>query len=467
MLLQSPLIALVPLGGIFAYAVFSYGAVAPDTWSKCIVALAATGLLYALTTRTEWAPPMNTALRWCATLFPVYVGLQLVPIPLCCVVIFSPAKARLTEALAPLIPTISVEPLAVRPSATLFQLGSVAAYLIVFLLSRQLIVRLADRPWMAVLPIIVVGVAQALFGIVECRQAGAQCDFIRGSYIDRNHFAGMLEMAFPFALMYSVSMLCRADAVWLSRLVPSARIGLSLLGAGSILIAIFGSLSRMGSVIAALILFSTVAAVVSSRIPASRRHIAIAGVACAVIVGLYFLTPFQLIGRFTEFATPETAALDRRIIWDQTLRVIKDYPLFGCGLGGYSFTYLKYKTDLPLWSTNFAHNDYLQGLAELGIIGFSILAALITLIAATAIRECSIHNEEEGRFLSFACVAAFGAILLHSLVDFNLYIPANALEFAWIAGVSTGLPYVQRKVLPWEQFKAREYIAISSPYRGL
>ena len=87
--------------------------------------------------------------------------------------------------------------------------------------------------------------------------------------------------------------------------------------------------------------------------------------------------PASFWERFRELRTPQTAAMDRRIIWKQTLLVIKDYYAFGCGLGGYASVYLKYKSGMPLWSTTFVHNDYLQGLAELGIVGILLLVGLV------------------------------------------------------------------------------------------
>lgn len=464
MLGHSPLVTLIALGGIWSFAVFSYGAVVPATWAACILALALTTILYVLVARKEWVPPMPAGLRWCLFLFPLYLVFQLLPLPLSVLALVSPAKAKVIEAVVPFIDQIRFEPLAVRPSATLFQLASAIAYLMVFLLARHLMVHLAGT-WAIVAPIITVAIAQALFGIVECRLDGSSCDFVRGSYIDRNHFAGMLEMAFPFALMYGVNRLCRANPVWYSKLLPSAWIGLSLLGAGSILIAIFGSLSRMGSTVAALQLIAILAAVISFRWSSTRRAVGFGIAAVLLVAGVYLLTPDQLMTRFTEFLTPTTAALDRRSIWNQTLRMIKDYPIVGCGFGGYSFTYLKYKTELPLWSTDFAHNDYLQGLAELGIAGFAILAVLITTVAITAIRECSRSTEDDSRWLSFACVAALAGILLHSMVDFNLYIPANAMEFAWIGGVCSGLPYLRGHTPSRAATNSREIIAIGSPYR--
>jgi O-antigen ligase len=87
---------------------------------------------------------------------------------------------------------------------------------------------------------------------------------------------------------------------------------------------------------------------------------------------------------------------------------------------------------------DFAHNDYLQVLAEFGLIGFLLLAALLIRTLVRVFRATL--GDGPQRYLAIACGGSLTAILLHSFVDFNLYIPANAMVLAWIAGVAEALP---------------------------
>jgi O-antigen ligase len=89
-----------------------------------------------------------------------------------------------------------------------------------------------------------------------------------------------------------------------------------------------------------------------------------------------------------------------------------------------------------LLTVDFAHNDYLQLLAELGLAGFAIGAALAFSIVSMGLRGAMKSSDPEGRYFAVACVGALSAIAVHSLVDFNLYIPANAMLLAWIAGMA-------------------------------
>src|ERR1035437_7250989 len=85
---------------------------------------------------------------------------------------------------------------------------------------------------------------------------------------------------------------------------------------------------------------------------------------------------------------------------------------------------------------DFAHNDYLQHLAELGAPAF--LAGLLFMLGIfrRAVRSAMNESSDDRRYVSLACAGSFAAIGMHSLVDFNLYIPANAMLLAWIAGIA-------------------------------
>ena len=106
----------------------------------------------------------------------------------------------------------------------------------------------------------------------------------------------------------------------------------------------------------------------------------------------------------------------------------------GCGLGAYESCFLPYKSSWPEQTTGYAHNDYLQVMAEFGLPAFGCLLALAALAYGTALRRTGAKNP--ARWLAIACVGGLSAILLHSFVDFNLYIPANGLLAVWAAAMA-------------------------------
>jgi O-antigen ligase len=181
-------------------------------------------------------------------------------------------------------------------------------------------------------------------------------------------------------------------------------------------------------------------------LPIRKKWVAVGLVGVLVLLSFVFLPPDQLIGRFAELGSSEgITANDRVLMWKETLHLIAAYPLFGCGLGGYESAFNKFNVTSPNSTVDYAHNDYLQSLAELGGVGFSILALLVIAILAKAGRALSRHPRSDGRCLALACTSAMVAILIHSLVDFNLHIEANALLLAWISGMAVG---VQETVEP-------------------
>ena len=110
-----------------------------------------------------------------------------------------------------------------------------------------------------------------------------------------------------------------------------------------------------------------------------------------------------------------------------------------CGLGAYERGLYQFKTAAPTNTVDYAHNDYLQMAAELGIPGVLLLAALAVWVFGRTLRVVIFMRGSPNWALACGLLGAFLAIAVHSLADFNLYVPANALAFAWLAGLSTGL----------------------------
>src|SRR6185295_7663042 len=103
----------------------------------------------------------------------------------------------------------------------------------------------------------------------------------------------------------------------------------------------------------------------------ARKRWGIAGLLIlTVVLGLALLSPVQMILRFSE-----TSGGGRVQVSKDTLHLIEDYPVFGCGLGGYESAFEKFKTSAFDLAQDYAHNDSLQYLAELGAAGFAIAGA--------------------------------------------------------------------------------------------
>jgi len=207
---------------------------------------------------------------------------------------------------------------------------------------------------------------------------------------------------------------------------------IGLAAAAITLLAIAASLSRMGFAAALAGLFVAGAAVLLNR--GGRSWIPLAGAAAVVLLLAALLPSTAFIQRFDSPAGPGEVAANARVgIWRDTLHLIGAFPLAGCGFGAFQSAYMHYQTTVPTMTVNFAHNDYLQLMAELGVPGFLALAAAAVLILRELFRRLAPAVDP---YFAAACLGALAAIALHSLADFNLYKPANAVVVAWIAGLA-------------------------------
>ena len=348
------------------------------------------------------------------------------PLPLGILRLVSPARAELTEAIAHAAPAVNFAPLSVAPFATFEQLFRYIAYIAVFLTIRELSWRFDRHTWLIVLPLVIMAAAEAAAGIAQTHQTG----FARGTYVNRNHFAGFLELALPFAVAYSVMTLRRRRGPLPLRQALIACLAIAT--AALLFMGVVDSLSRMGF----LASLAGLMAVALFSIPGRKRPM-LALITVAVIAAAIWLPSDALIRRLTNLRVPgEISTTTRLNIWADTYRLIKAYPAFGCGAGAYESAMHRYQTAAPLNTVDYAHNDYLQLLAELGIPGVVILGAGLFALVKKNIRDARRLSDSEDRYLSIAALGAIVAILVHSAADFNLYIPANALAVAWIGGIA-------------------------------
>lgn len=451
--------AILSLGAValvFGYAVFKGGGVWPADWLPCLAVLGLTGAIYWIgSAKRELAPSPSLALRWLLYSFLAACILQLIPLPVGVVRLLSPARAELHDALAPVLGPEPFTTLTIVPAETFRHVLTVAGYVVVFFLAREMCWRWRARPWAPVAPFVVVAMLEAVLGLVQYYAGGGE--LARGTYVNRNHYAGLLEMALPFAIMHPVAVFRRNAKRHESPAGPAILACGGLALATVILLGIVHSLSRMGfmAALGALFVMGTGALGAGSR--SWTRRLAAGAVAVLVILGFIFLPTDPLIARFADLAATEDLSGDTRVqIWQDTLQLIAAFPVFGCGLGGYESGLMRYKTAAPLNTVDLAHNDFLQLLAELGAVGFSFLVLLALRMFWNSLRGSAAPVGADERYLGIACAGALTAITLHSLADFNLYIPANAMLLVWVAGISEGLEFAdpsrrrrpRRKPLP-------------------
>jgi len=456
---RAPL-ALVLLSLALGYAIFEDGGTLLTPWNICL-------LLIGLSTFIYWWPrKLPAAVTADAGPAPVvlllflsYIAFQCLPLPVALLGILSPERARILDSLARVGAPVRFAPLAITPATTFIYLFRFIGYSAAFLAIRDVTRRWsARRRWLAVIPLAGFAVLEAALGLWQ-NSAGEE---VNGTYVNRNHFAGLLEMALPLAVAYGIAILNRKY----SRTAPAMRIAQAfaiLACAGAIFAGLLSSLSKMGFVAGLGGLFAIAALATAGRLRGWKLGFAIAGIAALVLFLFLFLPSDELVARFGGVAAQGDAAAEGRWpIWRDSLHLVAAYPVFGSGLGTYAVAFLKYQTSIVDRLFDYAHNDYLQLTAELGAAGFLLLAALVLPVGVNAFRAATRSRDPDTRWLALGCAGAFTAIGLHSLLDFNTYIPANALMLAWIGGISAGVPagptpasaqparvFAQRRIALW------------------
>lgn len=266
-----------------------------------------------------------------------------------------------------------------------------------------------------------------------------------GTYANRNHLAGLLEMALPIALGLLAAKIGRGGGTpryagrgWMRRMGQSLmnlpRPNQAMLFVALFILLLLGLIftrSRSGVAMGMIGIF--LSALFFGRHIGGARSASMAalfgaiGLALAAIIGLA-----PVLGRFSV----EDALADARWpIYASSLAASWGFFPFGSGLGTFPDVYWRFQPDSIADFVNHAHNDYIEFVFEGGL---PALVVLVMFLSMYAMRWRALLRHEQWGTLNFMQVGAgIGLLLmaLHSLTDFNLHIPANAVYFALLAAV--------------------------------
>jgi O-antigen ligase len=213
----------------------------------------------------------------------------------------------------------------------------------------------------------------------------------------------------------------------------------------AILVGLLFSRSR-GGILAALISLVSITLLGQLRV---RRKTWLIGLfvflAVAAGYGLWIglgpvLTRFEQLGLGTkEFDIATRLSFSR-----DALPMVRDYPWTGTGLGTFAVAFRHYQTGWVTYFVDHVHNDYLEFAVETGLIGAALLFLPILYLL---IRMVIAFLKDARRYrpsVLLGCVGSVLAILIHSTMDFNLQIPANALVLAVVLGIGYKAACVER-----------------------
>ena len=389
-------------------------------------------------------------LFYLAAAFGLLGAFQLVKFPAVLLRLVSPGTLNLVRASMPWASSSEGSTISLLPSGTQLSLFQFLACLSLFILVVTLCRRYGSRIKLAWV-LCAIGLLLSLAGLYQ-RWSGTQeiygfWDSVHGGahfgpFVNRNHFAGYLVMVIPVS----------ASLVFIRKLSPTSSKSrgrnhkgtdfswlqiLALCSLVMMLAALFSSQSRGG------IIGAGVAACVMSALAWKKAQTRSAGVMCAAIfvvgflVGIWFAGP-ELTHRWQDLYRDLSSPMDtgRVRAAKRTLLLFKQFPIFGTGLGTFESVFPSVQTpELGEGIWRYAHNDWLQLLAEAGLVGVVLAGAFGLTLARFMYRRIGSKRMGSGWWLTVGAAGSLCGLVAHGLVDFNFHIPSNSLLASAIVGL--------------------------------
>ena len=384
-----------------------------------------------------------------------WVALQLVPLPFSLVEMLSPHSATIHAGVDP-TRTPDFVPLSIDVHATLVFWLKSAAYACSFALALALI---QDRGRLralatAIVASAVIQSAYASFMLLSGAENGLfglqmNTGVAHGAFVNRNHLAGYTEMGLALGVGLLIADLnTRARSGLRQRLRGLLALLLSPKTPLRILIAVMVvtlvlTRSRMGNI--AFLASLVVAGLIALASARGLRKSLLLLLSSLVLLDTLILGAWFGIDQVGErIANTAFGQEYRDEVYVYALRYWGDYWWTGSGGGSFYGGFPHYRELDVRAFYDYAHNDYLQFAAETGMVGIALLGAIVGLSLGAAV--LAQYRRRDPLMKGIACGSLMGivALLIHSMVDFNLQIPANAMTFVLLLALASHSLHLQR-----------------------
>jgi len=389
---------------LVAFAVLAHGAVEP--WSEAVLEMGAAVLLLVW----AWDAFTNSELKlaWNPLLWPLlgfwlFAALQLV---------------------------FGITPVPFLTRLELLKFSALLALFFLCLQSYRTRAQWRNFVWF----LLSLGFAVSLFAILQHFTFNGKLYWVRelkyggipfGPYVNRNHFAGLMELLIPPGLAIQILGAERRDQLPLVTLFTMLPIG-----------ALFLSASRGGIIgFAAEVGFLVILVVARRR----EKKVLFAGALVLTIAAVLvsWLGIGRALERFATYQKLETSEGRRLEMVHDSFRIFQDHRILGTGLGTLQEVFPLYETLYDGLVVNHSHNDYVEALAETGVAGGLCGLAFLVSLFWTSWKLLNAEKDSQSfAYHTGALVACLG-LLVHAGVDFNFHIPSNALIFLMQAALAT------------------------------
>ena len=363
---------------------------------------------------------------------------QLIPLPIGLIRIISGRTAYLYDNFSPSGITGDFFTLSIYPNITISELFKFFAYCGILFLTINKIETKKQFEWI-INTIVFFGVFVSIFGIIQKYTYAGRVYWFDlpgsavtpfGPFVNRNNFSGYINMIIPLTLGCFL-----ANTSGQKRAIYGISIWIMML-------ALFLASSRAGMLIFILaLLFMLLLSQLKHSLRINTRILVIY-FSLVFMLSIFYVDFRYVFRRFIHiFDDSAMSVFGHGYSWWDILRIWRDFPFFGTGLGTFGNISSMYKTTSGQSFFTYAHNDYLQLLSEVGLLGFFCIASFFIFYFRNLIRMWLNRHNSYVVSLVLGGVASIFSMLVYSLLDFNLHIPANAILFFVIIGLTFRLAY--------------------------
>jgi O-antigen ligase len=379
---------------------------------------------------------------------------QLIPMPIGLLRTIDPAAIAVRTALwlPPVLTPPSVQwiPITIAPNDTLAAGGIFLSAVVMFWICRRVcgdggtgrIVRAIAVIGLIASVAAIMQRAQRndmLYGVWRPLDTGARP---YGPFVNRNHMATWIVMACPVVFGYLLARAPRRETPYLfSQRVVNALKQLGTVRIWLVVAVCVMTLTVMLSASRSGLIGLMSAFVLSSLLIRRRgdlivRRWVVFQLALLALVVLWFANYDLLLRRLDETIAQAQEGRGRIAVWRDTIRLVEDFPVTGTGVGTYGTAINVYQTAEPGYAIGEAHNHYLQLMAEGGawlLLPAALAAGLFLVLAGRTLKQ----DLSENYLIRAGACAGMAGVLVQSLWETGLTIPANALLFAMLAAIAT------------------------------
>lgn len=447
------------LAAIFGLASTAFGGLEP--WSQLIVLTLAAILALCLVLRIVFDRDFRARRTWLyvpAVIVVLFVALQIAPLPIGALRRLAPTNVGFREQLlgetfaSQTLATLSFYPRATAEQLRLLLVG-LTVFVAVFNIFRT------SRSIKTLLTIIfAIGCAEGVLALGQIFTRSSSYYWMipsgkpivtSGSFVNYSNFAQFMNLSLGAGLALLLIRIAeqRRDSFLDDRWSAVARRlwesqGWIFAGITMSALAVLGSMSRNGVI--ALLTAALIVGVALYRRGALGMNGWVLAVLPAAVIAVLLFVGFDLVyARLSSLHTSESyeSRLDMNAA---TLRVWRQFPIWGTGLGTHEFVFPMFDTSRTSALAAHADNDYAQMLEEMGLIGASLVALFFAGVCFVAIQTIR-HARSPLSMSVYGLLFGLIAVAIQSATDFGQRLPANFCLTATFCGLILSIARSERR----------------------